>query len=308
MAGIITSLRDLVPVRPLSLVEALRVAELQASRLLELSGISEPPVPAAIISGLPRLQVERLPLPLSGATQWSRGRWLILLNGNEPAGRQRFSLAHEFKHVLDNPFISLLYPDVAGQSRTERAEQICDYFAGCVLMPRAWVKRLYCDDGVQDQRRLARRFDVSPAAIRVRLLQIGLAEPTALRGGGMTQACVTPGEGHVSERGLVLRGTIVTATPASCAYHKAAYNKTGSLLKASRLKTRVSSCPRLRPRTALTEPGALRASWLSTNSSICFTAHIFPFIWRAILRHLAANASSNGLSIAASDTSERRSK
>ena len=23
-------------------------------------------------------------------------------------------------------------------------EQICDYFAGCLLMPRPWVKRLYC--------------------------------------------------------------------------------------------------------------------------------------------------------------------
>jgi len=44
-------------------------------------------------------------------------------------------------------------------------------------MPRSWIKSLYCNHGVQDLALLSRRFGVSQAAIRVRLLQLGLTEP-----------------------------------------------------------------------------------------------------------------------------------
>ena len=60
MTAIITTLRDGVPIRPLTYPEALRVAELQATKLLVLSGVKEPPFPEAAISGLPRVQVERI--------------------------------------------------------------------------------------------------------------------------------------------------------------------------------------------------------------------------------------------------------
>ena len=177
MRNVMTELRDLVPIRPLTIVEALRIAELQAIRLLELTGISGPPVPEGVISELPRIQVERFKLPgLSGAAEWSHGRWLIVINGAEPAGRQRFSLAHEFKHVLDNPFISVLYPPLHGMSDHDRAEQMCDYFAGCLLMPRRMVKRAW-REGTRDLTGLTRRFAVSRAAMQVRLLQIGLSQP-----------------------------------------------------------------------------------------------------------------------------------
>ncbi|MDP9340532.1 MAG: ImmA/IrrE family metallo-endopeptidase [Actinomycetota bacterium] len=153
------------------------MAELQAAKFLELSGVTEPPVPEKAITGLPRVQVERVKLtPTSAATEWSHGRWLILLNAAEAANRQRFSLAHELKHIVDNPFIHLLYPAVRGASHSDRAEQICDYFAGCLLMPRPWLKRQW-GRGVQDPRVLARRFEVSQAAMNVRLRQIGLSEP-----------------------------------------------------------------------------------------------------------------------------------
>lgn len=179
MTSIITALRDIMPIRPLTFAEALRTAELQATKLLQLSSLSAPPFPDAIISELPRVQVERIiPAPASGASQWSRGRWVILLNGSETPGRQRFSLIHEFKHVLDNPFIDVLYPATGSMSRADRAEQVCDYFAGCVLMPRMWLKRSWTT-GTQEPRALARQFDVSKQAVQVRLLQIGLTEPGA---------------------------------------------------------------------------------------------------------------------------------
>jgi hypothetical protein len=179
MNSVIRQLRDLVPLRPLTTLEAMRTAELQAGRTLRLVDVTEPPVPESAISELPRLQVERMtPAPVSGAAQWTRGRWLILVNGAESEGRQRFSLAHEFKHVIDSPFAKLIYPPKDGVPSYERAEYICDYFAACLLMPRTWVKQHYCVEGIQELRRLAKRFDVSQTAMQIRLNQIGLTDAT----------------------------------------------------------------------------------------------------------------------------------
>jgi Zn-dependent peptidase ImmA (M78 family) len=152
------------------------VAATAAGWLGEVAG---PLLPETVITQLPQVQVERIiPAPVSGATQWSHGRWLIILNGSEPLGRQRFSLAHEFKHILDNPFIDVLYPRTHGMSSAERAEQVRDYFAACLLMPRVWLKRAWVE-GPQDTGKLAHRFEVSKQAMQVRLLQIGLMEPVA---------------------------------------------------------------------------------------------------------------------------------
>jgi Zn-dependent peptidase ImmA (M78 family) len=179
MTATITALRDMVPIRPMTVAESLRIAELQATKLRDLGEVAGPPLPETVITQLPRVQVERIiPAPVSGAAQWSHGRWLIILNGSEPLVRQRFSLAHEFKHILDNPFIDVLYPRMRGMSSAERAEQVCDYFAGCLLMPRLWLKRAWVNE-TQDQRKLAHRFNVSNQAMQVRLLQVGLIERQA---------------------------------------------------------------------------------------------------------------------------------
>ena len=176
MTSVITTLRDNVPIRPLTVPESLRIAELQATKFLALSGLVEPPFDEAAISKLPHVQVERIfPAPSSGASQWSRGRWLIVVNGSESQGRQRFTLGHEFKHVLDNPFIHVLYPGTSLTSAHDRAEQVCDYFAACLLMPRLWLKRAWAAN--QNVRSLAQHFEVSAAAMRVRLIQVGLAQP-----------------------------------------------------------------------------------------------------------------------------------
>jgi Zn-dependent peptidase ImmA (M78 family) len=175
--GVIASLRDFVPIRPLTRNEALRIAELQAQRFHELLGNQFPPLSEEAIAQLPKLQVERMsPLPVSGASHWAQGRWLIVLNGAEPLARQRFSLAHEFKHILDHRFIGVLYTSVPAVDRAQWVEQVCDYFAGCLLMPRPWVKRLY-GQGIQRLPDLAVRFGVSQQAMQVRLNQIGLTPP-----------------------------------------------------------------------------------------------------------------------------------
>ncbi len=177
MPNLIASLRALTPKRPLTFGEALRIAELQATRLLAAQGITSGPVPETVATTLPRVQIQRMsPIPVSGSTHWAKGRWLITINGAEPLFRQRFSLAHEVKHVLDAPFAHFLYPAFLGQSSAERTEQVCDYFAACLLMPRSWVKTAW-REGPQSLSALSARFAVSQMAMRVRLLSIGLVEP-----------------------------------------------------------------------------------------------------------------------------------
>lgn len=95
----------------------------------------------------------------------------------DSAARQRFSLAHELKHVIDHRFAKLIYSQFPETERADMIERLCDYFAGCLLMPRPWVKRIYCS-GLQHLPDLAEAFGVSQAAMSVRLSQIGLTDPT----------------------------------------------------------------------------------------------------------------------------------
>jgi Zn-dependent peptidase ImmA (M78 family) len=175
MSGVLAQLRDVVPIRPLTETESLELAELQADLLLAYFGATAPPVPESLITRIPRLEVKRMtPSPVSGAAQWSRGRWLILIKGSDSPARQRFTLAHEFKHVLDHPFIDVLYPSVCTMTRERRAEQVCDYFAACLLMPKRWIVEA-CEAGGVHPQRLARRFGVSHTAMNRRLVALGLS-------------------------------------------------------------------------------------------------------------------------------------
>jgi hypothetical protein len=176
MSTVVTKLRDFVPIAPLSRERALRIAEMQATRFRVLTGHCEPHLPTAAIAELPYLQVEHIsPLPVSGATEWSNGRWLILIRGSEPEGRQRFSLAHEFKHILDHRFITVLYERIPADQRHDFVEQVCDFFAGCLLVPRPQLRKLW-RQGMTDVGQLAAEFGVSQPAIQTRLAQIGLGQ------------------------------------------------------------------------------------------------------------------------------------
>lgn len=173
----LAELRDLVPLRPLTISESLRIAELQANRLLRRFELTAPPVEEQLISELPRIEVRRLaPMIASGAAKWVDHRWVIVLNGNEASTRQRFSLAHEFKHIVDHPFRKLIYPGFKEMSAADRAEQVADYFAAALLMPKTWVKHAWAMEGLQDLKRLALRFGVSQQAMDYRLRQLGLVE------------------------------------------------------------------------------------------------------------------------------------
>lgn len=177
--SVLAMLRALVPSRPLSPGETLRIAELQANHLLRYFQIESASVPEEIVSELPRVRVIREDgLPVSGAAHWNGRYWIITVNADEPFSRQRFSVMHEFKHVLDHTTKHLLYRDRPFQTAAEQSERVADYFAACVLMPKRVVKRLWCE-GNQNIVRLAEMLSVSPRAVRFRLDQLGLTDPPA---------------------------------------------------------------------------------------------------------------------------------
>lgn len=179
---IIQQLRQLAPNRPLTYGEAYGIAELQATNLLHLLEISQAPTDVGRLAELPRIDVQveprwRMPT-LAGFSEWRDGRWLIVVNRNSSSGRRRFTLAHEFKHVIDHPAHGTLYARLGGQDEQERSrriERICDHFAACFLMPRPWVKRAW-SEGVQDIAATAELFKVSTSAMKIRLAYLGFLD------------------------------------------------------------------------------------------------------------------------------------
>lgn len=196
--SVLLNLRALIPQRRCRFEEALRIAELQATRLLEIMRVDTAPVPSEVVSELPRIEVRYRDLPTSGLSYWDGQTWIIALNQSEPWTRQRFTLLHEYKHIIDHGHVSSLYPGSRSRSREQQAEQAADYFAGCVLMPRRIMKRAWAS-GLQTPGRLARHFETSERAISVRLAQIGLVDDQPRCRGTMSyQRAVTHPFGEVA--------------------------------------------------------------------------------------------------------------
>jgi Zn-dependent peptidase ImmA (M78 family) len=186
---IIRDVRALTPSYPLADFQAKGIAERQATKLLERFAIDKAPVDVSLIAELPRVEVVMRTTAelrdadghnLSGRSEWKHGRWQIAVNKEDSTTRRRFTLAHEFKHVLDHPYMRVLYADRWGRIDEERVEDTCDYFAACLLMPRPWVKYAWTTV-TQDQTKLAAYFRVSPRAMARRLADLKLTEPTTRR-------------------------------------------------------------------------------------------------------------------------------
>jgi Zn-dependent peptidase ImmA (M78 family) len=171
--NVLGALRGFIPGRnDITYAEALRIAELQANKLLNLSRLTEPPVPAEV-------RIEFIKSVASGASFWNRRRrtWVIQLSRKDSSCRCRMTLAHEFKHIIDHGRQHLLYRGSQRTSAETQAERVADYFAGCLLVPRRLLTRAW-RDGVHKTCELAKLFCVSEQAISVRLRQTGLVHRT----------------------------------------------------------------------------------------------------------------------------------
>ncbi|MCV7286735.1 ImmA/IrrE family metallo-endopeptidase [Mycolicibacterium wolinskyi] len=181
--SVLGTLRSLIPTHGrIPFAESLRIAERQANRLLKLHGITAGPVPTEIISDLPKITVEYIGQLFWGASFWDANRqvWVIQLSRAESPTRIRYTLAHEFKHIIDHGRQAMLYRGTRRTSPDAQAEQVADYFADCLLVPRTFLKTLW-DNGIRTTGELADTFQVSETTIGRRLTQTGLVEHHHLR-------------------------------------------------------------------------------------------------------------------------------
>jgi Zn-dependent peptidase ImmA (M78 family) len=179
MLTLIDELRNHAPRRSLTYGESMKVARLQAAHLRKRLSAK----PDADLIWL----VEQTAVPVhfvpshelnedSGlTTDLVNGKLEIFINENEPQVRQRFSLLHELKHVLDFPHAPTLHGRLGvGDERLKgnMVEWIANEFAGQVLMPTALVKRIWSKS--QNLSLAAAVFNVSHEAMRTRLERLNL--------------------------------------------------------------------------------------------------------------------------------------
>lgn len=169
--SVLKRLRALIPQRNLGFDEALQVAELQATTLARLLSSDDQELH---IADLPRIRVIYEDLAVSGTSHWNGHEWVISIAKGDSPARQRFTLLHEFKHVIDHGQTTRLYVGDRRRSSDQQAELAADYFAGCALMPKRDLKRAW-GNGIQRTADLAACFGVSEPAVRVRLAQTGLS-------------------------------------------------------------------------------------------------------------------------------------
>ena len=180
---IVSRLRSMMPSRPLTFREAQVIAERQAATVLSTWGLDASDgfrVPEEVISEIPRIEVRyQTGMAQSGSSTWRAGAWRVAVSSEEWHCRQRFTLAHELKHILDSPHESQIYSDLPKatpaqrRARTRHIEALCDHFAACLLMPRMSIKRAW-GNGLQNLAELAEAFDVSQVAMGIRLQNLGL--------------------------------------------------------------------------------------------------------------------------------------
>jgi hypothetical protein len=136
-ANVLQSLRSLIPERVVTFPEALRIAELQASRLRQLLEATDAMSPTQVIAGLPHIRVEYVSdLPSGGLSFWDGRQWIIQLSSLQTPVRQRLSLFHQYKHIIDHGAAPQLYGGdrQQGTDVDALAERAADHFADCVLI------------------------------------------------------------------------------------------------------------------------------------------------------------------------------
>ncbi|WP_396910331.1 ImmA/IrrE family metallo-endopeptidase [Mycolicibacterium sp.] len=162
-------MRKLLPHRTVSYSKALTIAELQATRLAAVCLFAAAIQEEHYLSLTPiTVRPTKRSGTHSGRCRYECGRWIIELDRTESAERQRFTLAHEFKHIIDSTNLT------AYRRLTDRQiERICDHFAACLLMSRPVIEHLWAR-GLRTPEAIAATCRVSLSVAVIRLRRMGL--------------------------------------------------------------------------------------------------------------------------------------
>ena len=111
----------------------------------------------------------------SGMCLKSNGKTFILVNSNQPRGRQHFTIAHELYHLFIQKDFKV-HKCNPGQKTKEPQEIDADYFASIFLMPEMGVKKMIPENelikknvSISTVIKLEHYFTVSRAAMLNRL-------------------------------------------------------------------------------------------------------------------------------------------
>lgn len=180
--------RSGIPKRPLFFSEALTATKLQALKARSLLGQRSPRADFAWVRALPNTTTKLLPAhevevlagaEASGITRrLKNGDYFIAINKNRSYTHQRFTLAHEIKHLLDYPYQHVLYDKLGHgdkEQRDKRVERLCDHFAAHFLVPSNLLKKAWAN-GFQDLSALAGMFAVSEETMQIRLENEGFID------------------------------------------------------------------------------------------------------------------------------------
>ena len=158
-----------VPGRIFQLIEVL------ANKYIKQAKLNQPPVITELISQFdisPGIEIRSVPLKAYHGAVWQlEDGWVIHINNEDKPARQRVTLFHEAFHILAH---SRATPVFRKRGIKEGAfnEMLADYFAGCVLMPKGWVKEKWAE--VNDLKQMAENFQVTELSVWIRLKTMGL--------------------------------------------------------------------------------------------------------------------------------------
>jgi Zn-dependent peptidase ImmA (M78 family)/DNA-binding XRE family transcriptional regulator len=119
---------------------------------------------------------------ISGAACSLRDLAVILINRNEPPGRQNWDLAHELFHILTWDAMTPDHRELKGFEmglNTKRMEQLADNFASALLMPKSSVEKILDLDKVTEidyLYEISSVFRVTPMAFSWRLFNLKIID------------------------------------------------------------------------------------------------------------------------------------
>jgi Zn-dependent peptidase ImmA (M78 family) len=170
--------------------------ERKADETLKRLGLTIPPVDVEEVARRSDAEVRfrKLDGDIAGLLLRSDDMVIIGVNADQPKVRQRFTIAHELGHYLmhkGRPTIvetlqraRVNWRDGTSSQATDLEEIEANQFAAALLMPRVLIEKYYFDllkkgldaDAAVDP--LARRFEVSAQAMRFRLANLALTQPS----------------------------------------------------------------------------------------------------------------------------------
>jgi len=98
--------------------------------------------------------------------------WIIVVDGRECTERQRFSIAHELAHIV--LFSNQAKTVCCSKEGRGWDEDLCDRFAGDILMPEDMVRELYKSNPSPYVEDIAKIFKVSKPVAEIQLKRLDL--------------------------------------------------------------------------------------------------------------------------------------